>query len=523
MDDQQQFLKLLSSVLKQIRLNWAWQCFQYGIAGAGGAALCILLLARIIVFPYYHQAALFSAAVALAISFIWAFRSWPDFKEAANLYNRYVPEDRVISAFSFYNKDGIVQRLQLAETVSYMKREESAVLNRKNKYPLTKWIAIGLLFLAFGFLSDLVPTKKMELSEKRETELEVVKKTEKSLKKKIAQEKDPSAKKALEELKKELAKAKSPEEALKMMDKKKKELALKELKEAEKGNELAKLADELEKAGLEKLAAAIDQKDIEKAVNELGELNKSRSSLTDSQNQALKNLTGQETELSAEQLDSLRKKLEEAMKSDEKMKQLASAQNSVTNVGKAMQKLMASNGLPPSQIAMGSSGGNQPGQNSSGKSGGKPPSGNAGNPGSQPGNQPQNGAAGGNSSGSGQGEGQENGQGSGQGSGQGNGQGNGGTGAGAGLGQGSREFLTIPEITEGKTNVETDSGGLGEGGPREQFESDGPVLKGTIRPYEQVYNDYAASYRNSLDRRKLPGGLENIVKNYFSDLNPNKE
>lgn len=527
MDIQQQFLKLLSPVLRQLRIKRALFWLQTGVALAGGVTLAVLLAARIIVFPYYHRTALILSVLILAIVLVLIFRRPPGLKDAAALYNNYIPEDRVISALSFYKEEGLVQKLQLAETVSHMKQVEDRVLNRKNKYPLNKWLAIGLLLFSAAFISDAYPNKTLKLSEKRQTELEVLKETKKSVAKKAGKEKNPAAKKALEELEKELAKAKTPEEALKLIEKKRNELALKELKEAEKSRELAKMSEELQKNGLDQLAAAIDEKDIEKAVSELEKLNKNRDSLTDSQKQSLNNLTGQDSELSKVQLANLGKKLAEAMQAGGKSQQLASAQNSLTGEGKSLQQMMESGGLPPSDIAMGPSQGNKQGQNTPGGTGQQTPGNSA--PGSQPGSQPQNGAGSGTGQGEGQGAGNGTGQGDGQGNGQGNGQGtgqggsSGGAGQGAGLGQGSRDFLTVPEKTDGKTNLETDSGKLGEGSPSQQFESDGSVLRGTIRPYEQVYNEYAAAYRQSLDRRKLPGGLENIVKNYFSDLDPDKE
>ena len=98
-----------------------------------------------------------------------------------------------------------------------------------------------------------------------------------------------------------------------------------------------------------------------------------------------------------------------------------------------------------------------------------------------------------------------------------------GIGSGAGLGQGSRELLTIPEKTVGKENKEIDGGQLGEGTAVEQSEGSGPVLKGTIRPYEEVFGEYEKSYRESSDRYQLPGNLEKIVQSYFTTIDPNGE
>ena len=83
--------------------------------------------------------------------------------------------------------------------------------------------------------------------------------------------------------------------------------------------------------------------------------------------------------------------------------------------------------------------------------------------------------------------------------------------------------MTIPEKVEGKQNQEVDIGQLGEGKQGEMQEGEGPVLKGNITPYEQVFSEYEEAYRESTSRYKLPQDLENIVKNYFTDINPDEK
>lgn len=97
-----------------------------------------------------------------------------------------------------------------------------------------------------------------------------------------------------------------------------------------------------------------------------------------------------------------------------------------------------------------------------------------------------------------------------------------GSGSGAGFGQGSRE-LTIPEKIDGEESAENDFGQLGEGNGEQQLASKAPVLKGTLRSYEEVYGNYERTYRESVERMDLPAYLEDAVKEYFSDLNPEGE
>lgn len=533
MDDKGQFLKLLSPVRRQLRMTRILTAAQYGLALAAAVFVAVQLIARMVVFPYYNQAAAACSVLAFLLVLLLFIRSMPGWKEAAALYNSYVPEDRVTSALSFLGEDGAIQKLLIKETVSHMKMEQERVLSRNKKYPLTKWFAAGILLAAAAISLEQFPNKKIETAVKKQSELAVVKKAEEAVASELKKEKNPIAKKELEELKKELAKARTPEEALKAIDRKRKELALKELKAKEKTAELKTLINELDGAGLNKLAASIAEKDVEKAMAEMQQLLKDGGKLTPAQAAAMKKLAGTDGTLSKEQLGSIKKKLEDTFKAEGDLKELASLQDSVAKQGQKLQSEMAAKGLPAGEYAMGPQKDPSKSQAPSGANQGKTSSATNGSTGSQSGTGQNNGAvpgnipgsANGNGNGTGQGAGQGKGTGSGagQGNGAGSGIGQGGSpGAGAGLGQGAREFLTVPEKIGGNKTLESDFGELGEGSTS-QFESDGPVQRGTLRPYEEVYGEYAASYRNSLDRVKLPGGLETIVKNYFSDLDPEKE
>lgn len=81
----------------------------------------------------------------------------------------------------------------------------------------------------------------------------------------------------------------------------------------------------------------------------------------------------------------------------------------------------------------------------------------------------------------------------------------------------------MPERITGQVNTETDSGQLGDGGPAGQSEGAGPILRGSARPYSEVYESYERSYRESSERYKLPDELAEIVKNYFTNIDPDGE
>lgn len=135
------------------------------------------------------------------------------------------------------------------------------------------------------------------------------------------------------------------------------------------------------------------------------------------------------------------------------------------------------------------------------------------------------GSGAGESGGEGQGAGGGEGAGGGgNGSGTGSGTGAGGTGAvhgqgsGAGTGNGSRKLVTTPRTMEGSGNVQRD-GGPASGGET-QTGGQSPMIDGTTRPYEEVYGEYAEEAKRSIGRSQLPAGMQEKVKRYFDEIQP---
>lgn len=114
--------------------------------------------------------------------------------------------------------------------------------------------------------------------------------------------------------------------------------------------------------------------------------------------------------------------------------------------------------------------------------------------------------------------------GGGNGSGTGSGTGAGGTGAvhgqgsGAGTGTGGRKLVTTPRTMEGSGNVQRD-GGPASGGET-QTGGQSPMIDGTTRPYEEVYGEYAEEAKRSIGRSQLPAGMQEKVKRYFDEIQP---
>lgn len=509
--NREQFLNLLKPVRRQLLFAAAMKELQLLLFYGGASILIVLLLARTVVItdlPVY----LFAAALAsLSFSF-WRF--WirkPGFREAAAVYNRFVPDDRVLTAYSLLNSEGLMELLQLEEALAYMKRDQASVLKRKKQFFYPKWFLGALAVLLAVSAAAFLPSTKMERASQLDEEKEIVESAEKQLNEKAEKEKNPETRKLIEETAEEISKLDSAAEALKELEKKNKSLELQKMKEQERQRKLEETKSRLDNAGLSSLAAALDNKDLNKAMDELKELQKNLEELSDKQKEALQELAQKDGPLTDEELDKLAQQLEQALNSSDALSRLAAAQQAVGQAGTKLHSQMSANGMNPGQLALsGSTGQPAPGQSpgqSTGTGAQQPGKGNAGN---------------GSGSGSGTGSGTGSGSGSGSGSG-GSGSGSGGMGSGAGLGQGSRELLTVPERITGQVNTETDSGQLGDGGPAGQSEGAGPILRGSARPYSEVYESYERSYRESSERYKLPDELAEIVKNYFTNIDPDGE
>jgi hypothetical protein len=518
-ENRTQFEKLLIPIRRQLFLKLILKELQLLFLMAGACVFLLIAIASFWVVPFlnYYFLAMFAPLMVLFFIRVWLKR--PGWHEAAMVYNEFVSEDRVLTAYSFLGKEGDLERLQLADALSWMKRVQSQVVKRKRKYQwFPKWLAGGVMLTLLAIATYYLVPDSFELAKKLEKDIALVKEVEKKLEEKAEKEKNPEVKKALEEAEKKLSQAKTAEEALKELEKQAKELELQTIKEKEKQKALENTQRDLERNGMANLAQMLEQKDLEAFEKELKELNDKWNELSEEQKKALSQLSGENQQLTEEQLEQLLEQIELALESPELLEQLAAAQAAIQNAGMNMQNQMISNGMAPTQMAFAPSGqqGGQPQGQPNGN--GQTPSGNGqqGN-----GNSPGNGSGNGNGNGNGTGSGSGSGSGSG-GAGAGMGSGSG-IGGGAGLGQGSREMLTIPERMGGDTNIETDNGVIGEGAPGQQSEGTGPVLKGSIRPYSEVFGSYQEAYRQSTERLELPADLGDIVKNYFSTIDPNKE
>ncbi len=291
----------------------------------------------------------------------------------------------------------------------------------------------------------------------------------------------------------------------------------------------AKILHEIEEQAKEK------EKDLQKLVKEMENI--STDALTDEQKAALK-----------EMLESLNMSMEELKRADSKESLAAAAQkleykyrqtaeglenmasalkdSSAAGIADASQTAKANANDAPDGTQTASAGGqdnneNEGGgdQNSGNGSGGDQNNGNGsgsdqnngnGGDGGQNGDG-NNGNGGGNGNGSG-GNGDGNGNGNGNGGGSGNGQGR-----GTGSGDGAHDYISIPNGVGDDPSVS----GKKNGDENSDYyrAQNGLAWNGDHVSLDSVISDYTKNAYDGIESGRYPGGMQNVIKDYFKNLN----
>jgi hypothetical protein len=83
-------------------------------------------------------------------------------------------------------------------------------------------------------------------------------------------------------------------------------------------------------------------------------------------------------------------------------------------------------------------------------------------------------------------------------------------------------LISTPRTLEGEGTIHSDQGPLDGHGGELQYGGQSPMVDGTSRPYEDVFADYEAAARDSLDRHALPQHMQNLVRDYFIEIQPER-
>lgn len=487
--------------------------------------------------------------------------------EAARTMDRAEPgeerQDLLATALAFAGEDSPIARLQRGQAEAY-----GAVYigELKQRLPLPRrryWRLAAAAGLLAVLLLAMLPNPMDETVRKNRQARDWIRiqqaEAERMLEQLKAETLDPQAKTVLSdelaELRQALLQSRKPDQALNLVEEKMRKLD----EMADKLDlEQRRRADWLEawksRADTGKLGKALEMKSPDEAGKAVDELRQKAPSLTaeqrDSLSGALRQLaeSAPDEDADAQQLAEALWKAAAALESgeaagaDRALEELAEAMErdiraSETNSGQAaaasaLAAALAKQGLGLAEDMAASglavSGAWGQGGRAEQLAAGSVPSGSPSGSGASPGNAPGENASGGSIAGEGNGPGDGSGAGTGQGQGSGAGSGTGGRGqgigagqgqgSGAGLGSGGRTLVTTPRSIQGGGRVETDGGPATGGSVQKGGKS--PVLDGVSRPYEEVYSDYAAEAKRSLERKDLPQRMQGLVERYFTEIDP---
>ncbi len=468
MEHRKQLRKYIQRAKTSLTVERSIPIAQYGLFFALLSSAFLFLVSRLFVWPYYRQTALtiFIVVILATVLFMW----WKRVKEKAALHtlDDYFSHNELVTALSFEDDQDPLVKSLLTKAVENVEKAFADFKARKKNLFRPKAL-IGLfgtaVVLAILYMFPAATQIEAIEVEKEKAVIEDVKKEVAKLEKK-AETKE--VKEQLKELQNTLKEAETAEEALREVVKKQKELALKE----------QQLKD---KQTASKDGASDEQGISKEEVEQLKELAQMQQELTQNANATQTAMS----KLGKPASNSLQNAIASAN----------SANNNQQNNANSNQNQQSSANSQPSNQQ------GQTGQQGNSKNGSQQPSGQGQGQGSSQSNQ--------------QGKGQ--GQGNGQGQGKGNGSGSAG-GSGAGTGQGGRDLLTTPKRIGGSSQTSVDSGTLGEGSHVSEQQGNGPITKGSIRPYEEVIGSYKDSYLESSERLQLPKDLQKVVQSYFTSI-----
>ncbi|WP_409341298.1 hypothetical protein [Paenibacillus sp. MBLB4367] len=563
----------LDEIVKQVR-NRIWlqrivRLLGYGLA-VGFALACLWAAVGLFVpIAFYRYLAFVWPASGIAALTAYGLYRKPNVRDAARVMDGGGLDERIGTALSFAKDSSPVAVLQREDALQYGRYFLKHMTERirfgwdRRSVWASGGFAIALLILL------LLPNQMDEVVGQKQEQLKWVAQQEKQAEAMLEAIRKPnelgaaskSLEEALQELERKLGASNSAEAALSDMAKtieKLQQVAERQQKESVKAEQLAK---ELQKTdGLGGLGKALQERRESDLAGAIAAMNQELAGMNAARREALAaqlaKLAQAAPAADAEAAAKLREALEKAagelkagLLSADTQRRLAEAaaaamsarQQSEALAGAAQQaaaalaqaglpmaqQLAAQGAAPPPAWASGAAaataaaGGSGAGASGSGAGAGGSGAGAGGSGAGAGGSGAGAGGSGAGAGGSGAGAGGSGAGASGSGAGAG-GSGAGAGGSGAGAGSGSRSLVSTPRTSAGGGTPTLDGGPLnGQGGETEQGVPM-PAQEGESRPYEEVYSEYATEATRSLDRSELPQSVQNLVRSYFTEIQPDR-
>lgn len=505
-----------------------------GIIAVLFMGIIYVIISRFIPFYNVYWNIVKAAALGAFTSFLYAAFRTPKDSSAALKADSMGLAERTITALELVGDNSAFALLEKNDALEHLKKvdyRKSIPIKPNRRYFAVCLILVAVLALS-GFIPNPMADRAAEMYSIRKKAEEQQKKVDKIVEAvknnpKLTEEQKKEVEARLEELKKELRTAEDNKEMNKAFGRAEKKLEYVKDKYTSI-DDLNKIAEVFSKNKMTKeIADMIREGDVKAFKDRL------RNTA-----EILKNLTTEEKQRFAEEIEKLAQELknnpELAQAFSELAKKLASGEmgdlsKELSQLDQSISELMENEAVQEalSEISkelasmndnQSSIGQGQQGQNDNGHQG--------------QGNQPGNGNK--------QGQGNQPGS-SGQGQGQGQGQG---SGAGSGTDMGSENTESIPQGSSGISKKNTSekkdgeyekvftphtlggegetsnlSGSKGTGGNIEQVITDrGQTIRGSSVPYNQVIGQYREKAMDSISTSDIPPGMKDMVKEYFTSL-----
>lgn len=421
-------------------------------------ALAAVLVEGISLFVPFYYANYFAAGcigIGCLVGIVRAVMTWADEKAAARKLDSFGLQERTLTAYENLDKEDAFTKMQRNDAVQMLKENENNI--RIPIRPNTRHLLAFIFSLVCVCTLAMVPSVAKEQAK----ELHALKQEVKEKKKELSSVMD-----ALEDID---TKSLSAEEKKKLQELMKSlEMSKKELDQVDSAQELASANERL-------------QFKYQETAQSLTGIDPSKFGVKEAQQVA------------------------QAASSS----QSGSSSNGNDTAGANGQLADGSNNNGDSQSSSGDGNNGNNGNNTSGD-------GNSTENGNGDGN--------GNGNGNGQGNGDGNGSGSGNGNGQGNGNGNGngsGSGNGSGRGTGSssatHDYVTVPNKVGDDSSLHGDK--TGKNNSDYYRAQNGLTWEGDHVSLDSVIADYTQSAYEGISAGRYPSGMENVIKDYFKNLN----
>ncbi|GGI43402.1 hypothetical protein GCM10008018_01890 [Paenibacillus marchantiophytorum] len=514
---------------------------------------CIWMIGgRFFLINFYRNGAWGSVVLAVITASVWLYLHRPRHQDAAQIMDKHGLEDRISTALKYAEQTSVLADLQRQDALHKANLFVDEQLTKVVVYRITRkqWMPGAIALFVFGLLL-ILPNSNDSMLKQDGKERQWVADQQKQVAEFVKElETKPSPLPAmkqvaedLNELERRLAQTPTTAKALEELEKslKKMETTIGDMEKQQKRSE--QWADSMQRTeALRELGKTLEQKQTESMQSELAKLGEQVQKMTPEQKQQLaselERLAASAAAASPEAEQQLREQLQQAASAlrsgEDPAAQLGQLQAGLAAASAAQQALaqqqaqaaqaaasLAAGALPQARQLAAS--GAQPGQAwaPGGRAerlaaAGSAPAPNAGAaaagaPGAAPPGSGAGGPAGAGAGGTpGSGPGQSGGPGGGVGGTQG------------GTGAGSRGLVTTPRERSGTGGTFADGGPTSGSGGEVSQGGKAPAIDGASRPYEDVYAEYAAEASSALNRSELPQHMQNRVRDYFLEIQPQR-